>query len=178
RVAAGETLPRRQEEVALAGHAFEARIYAEDPARDFLPASGVLRHLRAPAESPEIRVETGVRAGDTIGIHYDPMIAKLVVHGEDRAAALRRLCRALAEYEVLGPATNLPFLARLAAHPDFAAGGVDTGFIARHRAALLPEPAAAPDEAVAAAALALLIDQEKAARSAAAASADPHAPWD
>ncbi|HZS85598.1 MAG TPA: acetyl-CoA carboxylase biotin carboxylase subunit [Stellaceae bacterium] len=177
RIAAGEPLPLRQDEVAISGHAIEARIYAEDPARDFLPATGRLQHLRAPAESAEIRVETGVRAGDAIGIHYDPMIAKLVAHGVDRAAALRRLQAALAAYEVMGLATNLDFLARLAAHPDFAAGAVDTGFIARHRAILCGPPPPASEDVLAAAALALLLDEAAAARAEAARSADPYSPW-
>ena len=93
RVAAGEPLPKRQDELALTGHAIEARIYAEDPERGFLPSIGTLVHLRAPVEGPAVRVDTGVRAGDAISPHYDPMIAKLIVHGEDRAAALNRIKR-------------------------------------------------------------------------------------
>jgi 3-methylcrotonyl-CoA carboxylase alpha subunit len=177
RVAAGETLPKRQDELRISGHAFEARLYAEDPARDFLPATGVLRHLRVPDGDPNVRVDTGVREGDAISIHYDPMIAKLVVWGADRDAALRRLRAALARYEIVGVTTNRDFLARLAAAPDFAAGAVDTGFIARHREALIPPPSAAPPRIVAAAALTLLLDQADAARDAAARSRDPYSPW-
>jgi 3-methylcrotonyl-CoA carboxylase alpha subunit len=177
RVAAGETLPKRQDELRISGHAFEARLYAEDPARDFLPATGVLRHLRVPDGDPNVRVDTGVREGDAISIHYDPMIAKLVVWGADRDAALRRLRAALARYEIVGVTTNRDFLARLAATPDFAAGAVDTGFIARHREALIPPPSAAPPRIVAAAALTLLLDQADAARDAAARSRDPYSPW-
>jgi 3-methylcrotonyl-CoA carboxylase alpha subunit len=177
RVAAGEALPRRQDELRISGHAFEARLYAEDPARDFLPATGVLRHLRVPDNDRHVRVDTGVREGDAISIHYDPMIAKLVVWGADRAGALRRLREALDRYEIVGVTTNRDFLARLAAAPDFAAGGVDTGFIARHRAALIPPPAAAPPRVVAAAALSLLLDQAEAACDAAARSRDPYSPW-
>ncbi|MBV9521269.1 MAG: acetyl-CoA carboxylase biotin carboxylase subunit [Alphaproteobacteria bacterium] len=177
RIASGESLPHRQDEVAIFGHAVEARLYAEDPARDFLPAAGRLTHLRAPAESRHLRVETGVRAGDAIGIDYDPMIAKLVAWGEDRAAALRHLRAGLGDYEILGIATNLAFLARLAAHPEFAAGAVDTGFIARHRAALVPAAEPVRDEILAAAVLALLLDQEAEARAAAARSDDPFSPW-
>jgi 3-methylcrotonyl-CoA carboxylase alpha subunit len=177
RVAAGEPLPRRQSDLQIHGHAFEARIYAEDPARDFLPSTGRLQHLRAPGETHHVRIDTGVRSGDAIGIHYDPMIAKLIVWGEDRAAALRQLQAALGEYEILGLATNLGFLARLAAEPDFAAGAVDTGFIARHRAALLPEPQPAPEAVLAAASLSLLLDQEAEARQAASLSSDPYSPW-
>jgi 3-methylcrotonyl-CoA carboxylase alpha subunit len=182
RVAAGERLPKRQDELAINGHAIEVRLYAEDPSRDFLPATGTLRHLRAPVQDgsggdPHIRVDTGVREGDAVSIHYDPMIAKLVAWGEDRAAALRRLRVALDRYEIVGVTTNRDFLARVASAPEFVAGGVDTGFIARHRDALIPPPAPAPSRIVAAAALGLLLDQAAAAKAAAAASPDPYSPW-
>ncbi len=177
RVASGEALPKQQSDLAISGHAIEARVYAEDPSRDFLPAIGVLRHLRAPVESAAVRVDTGVRQGDAVSIHYDPMIAKLAVWGEDRAAALRRLRTALAEYEIAGLSTNLDFLARLAAEPDYAAADIDTGFIARHRGTLLPDPSAAPDWVVAAAALSLVLDQDTATAAAAARGRDPWSPW-
>ncbi|MCX7645540.1 MAG: ATP-grasp domain-containing protein [Rhodobacteraceae bacterium] len=133
RVAAGEPLPLRQEEIPLRGHAFEARLYAEDAGKGFLPATGRLGHLRFPQGA---RADTGVRAGDTISPWYDPMIAKIVVHGPTRAAALARLARALGETEVAGTVTNLAFLGRLARHPRFLAGDVDTGLIERDQAAL------------------------------------------
>jgi 3-methylcrotonyl-CoA carboxylase alpha subunit len=178
RVAAGERLPWSQDALSPKGHAIEARLYAEDPARDFLPATGRLLRLRAPREDGvHVRVDTGVREGDEVGIHYDPMIAKLIVWDETREAALRRLRGALGGYELAGLATNLAFLARVAGHPDFAAGGVDTGFIARHRDALVPEAAPPPDEIIAAAALAILLEQDEAARAGAAASGDPWSPW-
>jgi 3-methylcrotonyl-CoA carboxylase alpha subunit len=146
RVAAGEPLPRRQEEIRLSGHAFEARIYAEDPARDFLPATGTLHHLRFPDGEPAaIRVETGVRQGDAISPFYDPMIAKLVVHGANRERALDALGRALEETQIAGSIVNTPFLAALANDPSFRSGDVDTGLIARRQDALttLPEPTSA-----------------------------------
>jgi 3-methylcrotonyl-CoA carboxylase alpha subunit len=177
RIAAGERLPRRQDELEISGHAIEARLYAEDPARDFLPATGTLHHLRVPEGEPHIRVDTGVREGDAVSIHYDPMIAKLIAWGEDRAASLRRLRDALDRCEIVGVATNRDFLARVAASPEFAAGGVDTGFIARHRDALVPPPEATPPRIVAAAALFLLLEQAAAGRAAAAASHDPYSPW-
>jgi 3-methylcrotonyl-CoA carboxylase alpha subunit len=182
RVAAGETLPKRQDALAISGHAIEVRLYAEDPSRDFLPATGTLRHLRAPVQDgpggdPHIRVDTGVREGDAVSIHYDPMIAKLVAWGEDREAALRRLREALDRYEIVGVTTNRDFLARLAADPEFAEGGVDTGFIARRRDTLIPSPGAVPPRILAAAALSLLLDQAAAAQVAAAASPDPYSPW-
>lgn len=177
RIASGEPLPKRQDELGISGHAIEARVYAEDPARDFLPATGVVRHLRSPAEDREVRVDTGVREGDAVTIHYDPMIAKVIVWGEDREAALRRLRTALAEYEISGIATNLGFLARLAAQVDYAAGAIDTGFIARHRSDLVPEAEPAPAWVLAAASLTLLRDQTMGALKLAAQSQDPHSPW-
>ncbi len=139
RVAAGEKLPLRQEQLHLHGHAIEARIYAEDPARDFLPSIGTLVHLRQPVESAPVRVDTGVRQGDAITPSYDPMIAKLIVWGDDRAAAVRRLADALDAYEVVGVRTNLGLLRAIASHPAFAQAELDTGFIARHAEALLPD---------------------------------------
>ncbi|MFD2172518.1 acetyl/propionyl/methylcrotonyl-CoA carboxylase subunit alpha [Rhodobacter lacus] len=143
RVAAGEPLPLAQEDIQIKGHAFEARLYAEDVPAGFLPAVGTLAHLIFP---PGVRVETGVRAGDTISPWYDPMIAKIISHGPSRAAALNQLARALEATEVAGTTTNLAFLARLARHAGFAAGAVDTGLIGRESAelaALPPVPVAA-----------------------------------
>ncbi len=136
RVAAGEKLPLAQAEIGRDGHAFEARIYAEAPARDFMPASGRIRYLELPDGEPGVRVDTGVREGDTIGTHYDPMIAKLIVRGDDRESALGRLRRALRQYRILGLETNLGFLLDLVSMPAFAAAEIDTGFIGRHHDAL------------------------------------------
>ncbi|MCL6262659.1 acetyl/propionyl/methylcrotonyl-CoA carboxylase subunit alpha [Craterilacuibacter sp. RT1T] len=138
RVAAGEALPLAQDDIPLSGHAFEARIYAEDPDKGFLPATGTLTHLRLPQGSARVRLDSGVIEGDTISPWYDPMIAKLIVWGETRDIALQSLRHALAQCEIAGVACNTAFLARLAAHPDFAAGSVDTGLIARAEAELLP----------------------------------------
>ncbi|MBL8703737.1 MAG: acetyl/propionyl/methylcrotonyl-CoA carboxylase subunit alpha [Rhodospirillales bacterium] len=177
RVAEGERLSLAQAEVPVLGHAIEARLYAEDPDKDFLPSVGLLQHLHLPATDGAVRVDTGVRSGDAISMHYDPMIAKLIVHGKDRAAALQQLRAALAQCQALGPATNIAFLARVAAHPAYAAGEVDTGFIARHRAALLPPPVAATDRDLALAALFLLLQRRSEAARTAAQSADPWSPW-
>jgi 3-methylcrotonyl-CoA carboxylase alpha subunit len=177
RVAAGETLPTQQPELRMRGHAIEARIYAEDPARDFLPSIGRLAHLRQPLASGSVRVDTGVRAGDAISAYYDPMIAKLVVWGDDRADAVRRLAAALAEYEVLGVATNLPLLRAIAAHSAFVRGDVHTGFIAQHPE-LLEQPATDPSAlALAAAALRVLLDRQRDTAATAALSGDPFSPW-
>jgi 3-methylcrotonyl-CoA carboxylase alpha subunit len=177
RVAAGERLPLRQDQLEICGHAIEARIYAEDPDHGFLPSIGRLVHLRAPTLSPEVRVDTGVRAGDEISQFYDPMLAKLIVWGEDRAAALRRLGRALGEYQVVGVATNVAFLRRVIAHDAFASARLDTGLIARHHAALFPAPAAPSAEVLAIAALGECVSLREAAAARASASGDPHSPW-
>ncbi|MGO8869163.1 MAG: acetyl/propionyl/methylcrotonyl-CoA carboxylase subunit alpha [Alphaproteobacteria bacterium] len=177
RVAAGEPLPLAQGDLAISGHAFEARLYAEDPERDFLPATGRLRHLRFPAEGPHVRVDAGVAEGDQVTIHYDPMLAKLIVWDRDREGALRRLAAALGACEVAGIATNIAFLSALAAHPAFAAAELDTGFIARHRAALVPEAKPASDRVLALAALAVFLERARAAQAAALHSGEPHSPW-
>jgi len=180
RVAAGEPLPLDEGRLAIRGHAIEARIYAEDPGRDFLPSTGTLTHLRQPHEVPgRVRVDTGVREGDAITPYYDPMIAKLIVWGEDRPAAQRRLAAALAEYEVVGLRTNLGLLRAIAEHPAFATAELDTGFIARHAAELLPGVAAAADDPAvwAAAALTVMRDQRRVVEAAARATGDPWSPW-
>ena len=177
RVAAGERLPLGQSEIGIHGHAFEARVYAEDPARDFLPVTGRLQHLEPPEESPNVRVDTGVVQGDEIGIHYDPMIAKLVVWDESRERALARLRKALADYRIGGLTTNLPFLHGLASVPAFAAGEVHTGFIAEHHAAIFHERSADLAARLPVAALLLLLDRERAARRSERPGDDPHSPW-
>ncbi len=176
RVAAGEALPAQQQDVALRGHAIEVRLYAEDPDRDFLPQTGTLHRLRLPA--PDMaRVDTGVREGDVVSPYYDPMIAKIIVSGDDRSAAVNRLRHALADSGVLGLRTNLAFLARIAAHPDFAGGRVDTGFIDHNREALLAREGPPPEAAFAAAALQRLSAREAAVAAQASGSADPFSPW-
>jgi 3-methylcrotonyl-CoA carboxylase alpha subunit len=176
RVAAGEPLPICQRDLVLRGHAVEARLYAEDPERGFLPQTGTLHGLRFPP--PELaRVDTGVRQGETVTPFYDPMIAKIIAWGEDRAAAVGRLRRALAETAVLGVGTNLAFLARAAAHPEFVFGAVDTGFIERHHAALVPPRQPAPETVLAAATLFRVLAREDNAKAAASRSGDPFSPW-
>jgi 3-methylcrotonyl-CoA carboxylase alpha subunit len=174
RVASGEALPLTQDEVGERGHAFEARLYAEDPAREFLPSTGRLAHVRFPASSDHVRVDSGVRAGDEISIHYDPMLAKLVVWDRTRESARQRLVQALGEVELVGLANNVGFLQALARHPAFAAGDVDTGFIERHRDELFAPAPAAGDEIYAAAVLALLAGEE---HRTSAATGGVHSPW-
>jgi 3-methylcrotonyl-CoA carboxylase alpha subunit len=149
RVASGEPLPLRQEDLTIRGHAFEARLYAEDVPAGFLPATGRLAHLAFP---PGARIDTGVRSGDAISPWYDPMIAKVIVHGPTRATALARLRAALEGTQVEGTVTNLAFLAALSGHEGFAAGQVDTGLIGRDLAALTEAPVPTPAEIALAAA--------------------------
>jgi 3-methylcrotonyl-CoA carboxylase alpha subunit len=178
RVANGEALPRAQHELRITGHAIEARIYAEDPARDFLPSIGTLTHLRQPEAAADVRVDTGVRAGDRITPYYDPMIAKLIVYGQDRATAVRRLAASLREYEVVGVETNLGLLRGIATNEAFAAGIFDTGFIGRNPE-LLQAADTQPDQAgpVLAAACLSLLSRQHAANLARAPASDPYSPW-
>ncbi len=177
RVAAGEALPARQEQICSRGHAMEARLYAEDPAHDFVPSTGRLRRFRLPAATPDLRVETGMREGDEIPIFYDALLAKLIVWGSDRADARRGLEAALAATEVAGVAANRDFLVRLVQHKEFAAGAIDTGFIERHQGALTVPLSAAPLAAVAAASLALLQAEPRPDLPGPAAAWDSQSPW-
>ncbi|HET7402648.1 MAG TPA: biotin carboxylase N-terminal domain-containing protein [Usitatibacter sp.] len=170
RIAAGEPLPLMQAEVHSAGHAIEVRLCAENPANDFLPETGRIGVFRTPALDDEVRLDTGVRAGDEVSVFYDPMIAKLIVWGEDRADAARRMQGALAQTALLGVKTNLAFLERVVHHPAFLAGDTDTAFIDRHRAQLLPPESQVPVEALVAAAARVFLDER--------ASASPGSPWD
>lgn len=156
RVAAGEPLPKAQSDLSINGHAFEARLYAEDVPAGFLPATGTLSHLEF---APGCRADSGVRAGDAISPFYDPMIAKVIVHGPGRAAALSKLRAALAGTRVGGTVTNLSFLGALAAHPGFNRGDVDTGLIARDLEALTQVPAPSVAQKIAAGMAALGLDR-------------------
>ncbi|HZP99094.1 MAG TPA: acetyl/propionyl/methylcrotonyl-CoA carboxylase subunit alpha [Reyranella sp.] len=155
-VAAGGSLPLTQDDLRIGGHAVEVRLYAEDPARNFLPSTGKLLHLRLPREDDHVRVDTGVREGDTVTPFYDPMIAKVIVHDADRTSAMRRMAKIMGETEVVGVTTNAALLKALCAHPAFVGGEVDTGFIERHRAQLFAKADAADDRVFAVATLARL----------------------
>ncbi|CAN6462836.1 unnamed protein product [Victoria cruziana] len=138
-VANGESLPLTQSQVPLAGHAFEARIYAENVPKGFLPAAGILHHYQPVSVSPTVRVETGVKEGDSVSVHYDPMVAKLVVWGENRSAALVKLRHCLSEFQVAGLPTNIGFLQQLASHWAFQKGLVETHFIEHFKSDLFPD---------------------------------------
>ena len=144
RVARGEALPLTQAQVPLNGHAIEVRLYAEDPANDFLPATGTLALYREPAPGAGRRVDSGVEEGDSVSPYYDPMLGKLIAWGENREQARLRLLAMLDEFVLGGLRTNIVFLHRILAHPAFAAAELDTGFIPRYQAQLLPPPAALP----------------------------------
>ncbi|HUA88108.1 MAG TPA: biotin carboxylase N-terminal domain-containing protein, partial [Steroidobacteraceae bacterium] len=167
RVAAGEPLPLAQEAIRSAGHAIEARLYAEQPEAGFLPASGRLRRFELPPAGRALRLETGVRAGDSVGIDYDPMLAKLIVHAGTRAQAVAALQDALAQVRIVGVGNNLAFLRRLAASAELREGRIDTGFIERELPRLITTRTGAshalPDTVLAAAALWTLAQERAAA---------------
>jgi 3-methylcrotonyl-CoA carboxylase alpha subunit len=173
RVAAGEPLPVKQEQLELRGHAIEVRVYAENPDKGFLPAIGTLTHLSMPAavefqrnaddnpfhDPAPVRIDSGVRAGDAISPHYDPMIAKLIVWGENRAQAIARMRAALAEFHIVGLANNVDFLARLLDNRAFVAADLDTGLIERERERLFAAESRVPEDMLAAACARVLADE-------------------
>jgi len=177
RVASGQPLPLTQEQLEIDGHAIEARVYAEDPDKGFLPSTGRLVHLVPPPESDSVRVDTGVEQGDEITPYYDPMIAKLIVWGADRKQALARMRRALAQYRVVGVSNNINFLSRLVALPSFVNAELDTGLIEREQGLLFPPQEEVPDEVWLVAALAELLHEQREANAKSTAAADRGSPW-
>lgn len=173
RVAGGEHLPLTQDQVPLKGHAVEVRLYAEDPAKNFFPSTGRLIRLRAPGNMPHVRMDMGVREGDEVSMFYDPMIGKIIAHGETRRIAIRTLKSFLSRMEVAGPKTNLAFLAATMGHDAFIAGDIDTGFIDRHLDQLLPK-GPTPPRVLALGMAAYLIGRGKAGRNS---PSEPHSPW-
>ncbi|MDA0239845.1 MAG: 3-methylcrotonyl-CoA carboxylase, partial [Proteobacteria bacterium] len=173
--AAGEVLPKTQDEISVDGHAIEARIYAEDSLRNFMPASGQIDQLIWPPENERVRLDTGVQVGDEVGVYYDPMIAKLAVSGKDRQAALSGLSTALGETEIEGLSVNIDFLGAVIRHPEFAAGHIDTGFITRHWAELAMAAAGISSEAVILACL--YLDLERPKDVGLEEGADIYSPW-
>jgi 3-methylcrotonyl-CoA carboxylase alpha subunit len=174
RVAAGEALPLRQEQIHASGHAIEVRLYAEDPDQNFLPGSGRLQTLRLPAPSSHVRIDGGVIQGDTVSIFYDPMIAKLIVFDTDRPKALQRLRDALSQSEIIGPKSNIGFLERLVRHPAVVEATIDTGYLDRHLEEFLIGDVEPTDTVLFAAAIAALLHDESSIESS---PTDPHSPW-
>jgi len=177
RVAAGEILPKKQDELKINGHAFEARIYAEDANNDFLPATGTLTFLQPPEESEHVRVDTGVRQGDEVSVYYDPMIAKLIVWDENREKALQRLSKALTEYRINGVTTNIDFLYNLATCPAFINQDIDTGFIEKHHSDIFHDSEQALADELPMAALYLVLSLAEKASILAEKTSDPYSPW-
>lgn len=176
-VAQGQPLPKTQDEIFVVGHAIESRIYAEDPNNEFLPVTGTINYADFATRELDVRVDTGVRTGDTIGIHYDPMIAKIIVWDEDRESAMLRMGRALDSTHLTGITTNLEFLKRVVRHPMFRAGPVNTTFLQNNQNTLLGRETGASTEVLAIFALAELVMRAQRARDLAATTGDPWSPW-
>ncbi|QDP00806.1 acetyl/propionyl/methylcrotonyl-CoA carboxylase subunit alpha [Thalassotalea sp. PS06] len=176
RVASGETLPLQQDDLKINGHAFEARIYAEDPDQDFLPATGTLNFLKTPTENAHVRVDTGVRQGDDVSVYYDPMIAKLIVWDEDRSKALARLRGALKHYQIQGVTTNIDFLYNVASNDAFANADIDTSFIEKHQQSLFNEQSGDIESYLPLAATYVLLSQKRDNQALTSAN-DPYSPW-
>ena len=177
RVAAGEKLPKTQAQLILTGHAFEARIYAEDPDNDFLPSTGKLTLVQTPLESKHVRIDTGVRQGDEVSVYYDPMIAKLIVWDENRDKALKRLNKALSEYRINGVTTNINFLYNLATSKPFMEEDIDTGFIEKNHDLIFHKAEQELHNELPIAALYLVLSNKEKAQQKAQQSNDPYSPW-
>jgi 3-methylcrotonyl-CoA carboxylase alpha subunit len=171
RVAFGEKLPLAQDQIKFHGHAIEARVYAENPHKNFMPSVGRIRTWRMPARSNGLRIDAGYRDGDAVSPHYDAMLAKVIAWAPTRDAAIERLDRGLEETDVRGIVTNIPFLSALVTHPDVRANAIDTGFIERELKKLTPSPRAPGDLELCAAVAAILSEEAKAART------EAHSPW-
>ena len=177
RVADGEALPMTQDQIQLDGHAVEVRLYAEDPSRDFRPSPGPLDHFRTPLEDTHVRIDAGVREGDEVTMHYDPMIAKVIGWDRDRTSAIARLGQALEKTHVVGTTTNLDFLSAICGSAAFIEADLDTGFIERNAKTLFPEAGSVDAVTLALAALAELIWQGDAAARKGRVGGDPYSPW-
>src|SRR6202035_4017166 len=171
RVAFGEKLPLTQEEIKLNGHAIEARVYAENPAKNFMPSVGRIKTWRMPQATDGLRIDDGYGEGDVVSPHYDAMLAKVIAWAPTRQAAIDKLNRGLEEIDVRGITTNIPFLSALVTHPGVRANAIDTGFIERELKSLTTAPAAPGDLELCAAVAIILDGEQKAAR------AESHSPW-
>jgi 3-methylcrotonyl-CoA carboxylase alpha subunit len=171
RVAFGEKLPLTQDQIRLSGHAIEARVYAENPAKNFMPSVGKIKTWRMPEATGGLRIDAGYHEGDNVSPYYDAMLAKMIAWAPDRESAIARLNRGLEESDIRGIITNIPFLSRLVMHRSVRANRIDTGFIERELASLTAEAAAPGDLELCAAVAAILADEQTAA------SSEPASPW-
>jgi 3-methylcrotonyl-CoA carboxylase alpha subunit len=171
RVAFGEKLPLTQDQIKLSGHAIEARVYAENPAKNFMPSVGRIKTWRTPESADGLRIDDGYREGDMVSPYYDAMLAKVIAWAPTRQGAIDRLNRALEETDVRGVVTNIPFLSALVTHRDVRANAIDTGFIERELKDLTPPAPVPGDLELGAAVAAILGDEQKAARN------EAHSPW-
>jgi 3-methylcrotonyl-CoA carboxylase alpha subunit len=171
RVAFGEALPLKQDQIRLNGHAIEARVYAENPAKNFMPSVGRIRTWHVPAETNGLRIDAGYRSGDAVSPYYDAMLAKMIAWAPTREAAIERLNRGLEDTDVRGVVTNIPFLSALITHPQVGANAIDTGFIERELKALTKAPPPAGELELCAAVAAILGEEANAAK------AEAHSPW-
>lgn len=177
RVASGETLPKSQSELKISGHAFEARIYAEDPDNDFLPASGIIDYLDTPRPGQNVRIDTGIKQGDEVSVFYDPMIAKLIVWDEDRNKALKRLGTSLQQFRIAGINTNINFLFQLAKHSAFQAADIDTEFIEKHADSIFISNTLNSEDYLPLMCLYLVLEQQNSLVKSALSSHEPDSPW-
>jgi 3-methylcrotonyl-CoA carboxylase alpha subunit len=171
RVAFGEKLPLTQEQIRLNGHAIEARVYAENPQKNFMPSVGSIKTWRTPAEGDGLRIDAGYRSGDAVSPYYDAMLAKVIAWAPTRDVAIDKLNRALEETDVRGIVTNIPFLSALVTHPKVRSNAIDTGFIERELKSLTETSPAVGDIELSAAVTAILVEEQKAART------DARSPW-
>ncbi|MGC2778342.1 MAG: acetyl/propionyl/methylcrotonyl-CoA carboxylase subunit alpha [Bradyrhizobium sp.] len=171
RVAFGEELPLKQDQIRLNGHAIEARVYAENPAKNFMPSVGGIKTWRLPAETGGLRIDAGYRQGDAVSPYYDAMLAKMIAWGPTREVAIERLNRGLEDSDVRGIVSNIPFLSALLTHPDVAANAIDTGFIERELPKLTEPAAGVSDLELCAAVAAILVDERKTV------AAEQGSPW-
>ncbi len=171
RVAFGEKLPLKQDEIRLNGHAIEARVYAENPQKNFMPSVGQIKTWRTPAEGEGLRIDAGYRSGDAVSPYYDAMLAKVIAWAPTREVAIEKLNRGLEQTDVRGIVTNIPFLSALVTHPSVRANEIDTGFIERELKNLTVSSGEARDLELCAAVAAIVNMEQRAARN------EAHSPW-
>ena len=177
RIADGEQVPLQQKQITLRGHAIEVRLYAENPARNFVPSPGLVHHLRLPKDKPGLCIDNSLNVGDEVTPYYDPMIAKIIAWGGDRKDALHAIKRALNETQVAGVKTNVQLLSQIVRHPEFRDGNYNTGFIALHQDTLMAQSASASDLVLALGTLFILLKRKEKISGTVVDTKDPYSPW-